>query len=87
MKRILIVIAILFAGVGILFLINGSGDSTTDSNDIELEVPPEENITATYIRISARQAKELMRNSYSHVILDVRTEEEFHESHIPNAIL
>lgn len=42
---------------------------------------------AEYISISAEQAKHLMDTEKGYVILDVRTEEEYNESHIPDAIL
>lgn len=41
----------------------------------------------TYEQISAEQAKEIMDNQEDYIILDVRTDEEFAEAHIKNAIL
>ena len=41
----------------------------------------------TYEQISAQQAKQLMDNEKDYVILDTRTQEEFSQSHIKNAIL
>lgn len=41
----------------------------------------------TYVSITAAQAKQLMGTESDYVILDVRTEEEYNESHIPNAVL
>lgn len=84
MKRILIVITILFTGIGVLLLINNSNDSATDKNS---EYPEEKDIITNYRKISAREAKNIMQSDDPHIILDVRTEEEFNESHIPNAIL
>ena len=43
--------------------------------------------TTDYLNISAREAKEIMDSETGYVILDVRTEEEFAEGHIPGAIL
>ena len=40
-----------------------------------------------YMNISAREAKEIMDTTDGYIILDVRTQEEYDESHIPNAIL
>lgn len=40
-----------------------------------------------YMNISAREAKEIMDTTEGYIILDVRTQEEYDESHIPNAIL
>ena len=41
----------------------------------------------TYEQISGEQAKKLMDTESDYIILDTRTDEEFAESHIPNAIL
>ena len=43
--------------------------------------------SATYEQISSQQAKNLMDTGSDYIILDTRTEEEFAEGHIPNAIL
>ena len=43
--------------------------------------------SATYEQISSQQAKNLMDTESDYIILDTRTEEEFAEGHIPNAIL
>ena len=40
-----------------------------------------------YMNITAQQAKEIMDTEEGYIILDVRTEEEYAEGHIPNAIL
>ena len=40
-----------------------------------------------YTNITAQEAKEIMDETENYVILDVRTEEEYNEKHIPNAIL
>lgn len=42
---------------------------------------------ATYEQITPEEAKILMDNESDYVILDVRTEEEFAEGHIENAVL
>ena len=43
--------------------------------------------SATYEQISSQQAKNLMDTEPDYIILDTRTEEEFAEAHIANAIL
>ena len=48
------------------------------------ETPPEK---AVYQRISPEQAKEMLDANADIVLLDVRTEEEFDELHIPGAML
>lgn len=40
-----------------------------------------------YMNISAQEAKEIMDTTEGYIILDVRTQEEYDERHIPNAIL
>ena len=44
-------------------------------------------VQAVYVNINAQEAKEIMDSQTDYVILDVRTEEEFNEKHIPGAIL
>lgn len=43
--------------------------------------------SVTYEQITAKQAKEIMDTETDHIIIDARTEEEFAEGHIENAIL
>ena len=47
----------------------------------------EENKEAVYMNITAEEAKKIMDTESEYVILDVRTEEEFAQGHIPGAIL
>ena len=42
---------------------------------------------AVYMNITAEQAKEIMDSEEGYIILDVRTQDEFDETHIPGAIL
>ncbi|MBQ3057811.1 MAG: rhodanese-like domain-containing protein [Clostridia bacterium] len=42
---------------------------------------------ATYEQITPQQAKEIMDTEQDYIIIDARTEEEFAEGHIENAIL
>lgn len=42
---------------------------------------------ASYVNITAEEAKQLMDTESDYIILDVRTEEEFSAGHIPNAVL
>ncbi len=39
------------------------------------------------MNISAQEAKQIIDSDENYIILDVRTQEEFNENHIPNAIL
>ena len=45
------------------------------------------NAKANYQQISAQEAKKLMDTEKNYIILDTRTQEEFAEGHIENAIL
>ena len=42
---------------------------------------------AVYLNITAQEAKEIMDSREGYVILDVRTQEEYDQGHIPGAIL
>ena len=42
---------------------------------------------AVYVSITAEEAKQIMDSEEGYVILDVRTQEEYDEGHIPGAIL
>ena len=42
---------------------------------------------AVYVNITAEQAKGIMDSQDGYIILDVRTQDEFDETHIPGAIL
>jgi len=82
----LIVVSILCVSVGGLFLLGNFADSS-DTEPKQPEQPKEEIVTSTYWKISAEEAWEIINSDDPHIILDVRTREEFQESHIPNAIL
>lgn len=43
--------------------------------------------TSAYHRISAEEAKKEMENTAEFILLDVRTQDEFFEQHIPGAVL
>lgn len=47
----------------------------------------ENNQEAVYMNITAEEAKQMMDTEENYIILDVRTQEEYDESHIPGAIL
>ncbi|MBQ8782826.1 MAG: rhodanese-like domain-containing protein [Clostridia bacterium] len=42
---------------------------------------------AIYMNITAKEAKEIMDSEKEYIILDVRTQEEYDEKHIPGAVL
>ena len=47
----------------------------------------ENNREAVYVNITAEEAKQIMDSEEGYVILDVRTQEEYDQGHIPGAIL
>ena len=42
---------------------------------------------AVYVNITAEEAKQIMDSEEDYIILDVRTQEEYNEGHIPGAIV
>ena len=42
---------------------------------------------AVYVNITAEEAKQIMDSEEGYIILDVRTQEEYDQGHIPSAIL
>ena len=46
-----------------------------------------DNQEVVYVNITAEEAKEIMDSEEGYVILDVRTQEEYDQGHIPGAIL
>ena len=42
---------------------------------------------AVYVNITAEEAKQIMDNEEGYIILDVRTQEEYDQGHIPGAIV
>lgn len=68
--------------------------NTNDSLNIEPTLEPSETLNLSsnkediYHKITTKEAKEMMEDEEKNVIIvDVRTEEEYKESHIPGAIL
>lgn len=59
----------------LLLAIAGCGSNTENSQE------------AGYMQITAEEAKAIMDNEADYVILDVRTDDEFEEGHIPGAVL
>lgn len=72
MKRL---IALLLAVLGIVCLAACQNEKTDEKNE------------AIYMNINAQKAKEIIDTEKDYVILDVRTQEEYDEKHIPDAVL
>ena len=47
----------------------------------------ENNQGAVYVNITAEEAKQIMDSEEGYIILDVRTQEEYDQGHIPGAIM
>lgn len=74
-KRIFIMNFLLALGLCAFAGCNKAVSDNNSENDI------------TYARISQQEAKRLMDTEEDYVILDVRTQAEYDEKHIPNAVL
>ncbi len=68
---------LLFAVVFSAAACGTENDSSTDTDEPNTE----------YVSLTAEEAKKMMDEEENYVILDVRTEEEFNEEHIPGAVL
>ncbi len=68
---------------------NGSGSSNGNGNGNgnESNATNDSSNSSSYQQVDAETAKELMDTEDDYVILDVRTQAEYDESHIPGAIL
>lgn len=83
MKRALIAVTVIILGIVGVAAIGGafSGENEhSDSGAITETVP-------TVTKISAEQAKEMMDSDEPYILLDVRTDAEYAEAHIPGAKL
>jgi len=87
MKRI--VTAVLTGALGTALMLAGcAGDGMGNGGDAAgngSKTPPEEK--ASYLEISAEDAKARLDSESGIILLDVRTPEEYKEAHIPNAVL
>ena len=68
----------------IFYLLNGCSDSKQNSSKIFINSEP---VTVVYQKIPQTEAKIIMNSGEKYILLDVRTEEEFKEKHIPKAIV
>ena len=78
-KRAIMVILITGVLAGVLTACGNRSDNT--------ETVQEEAMKGEYHKITAEEAKNRMDSDDTIIILDVRTQEEYEESHIPGAIL
>lgn len=66
---------------------NGNGNGSGNGNGNGSNATNDSGSSASYQQVDAETAKELMDTEDDYVILDVRTQAEYDESHIPGAIL
>lgn len=82
--------AALTAGILLASIIIVPSCNTDVPESVQQETEKEESTETselTYTIVSAEQAKQMMETEEDYVILDVRTDEEYNESHIPKAVL
>ena len=87
MKKALCIISVLLC-----ILLSGCGDATSigiigGADGPTSIIVAEKGEKAMYEQITAEEAKKIMDSGEEHLILDTREQDEFDESHIPNAIL
>ena len=82
-KFIKIIGSILLMSITMLGITACNGNKTSD-NKSNTDKPTSK---AVYEQITAKEAKRLMDTESNYIILDTRTEEEFAEGHIKNAVL
>ncbi len=80
------------AGVGILFALLAAVflvlSACSGSGEGSVITAKEDGVSSrTYQKISPAEAKAIMDDGSSHVVLDVRTADEYDQGHIPGAIL
>lgn len=78
-------VRLLALAVGILALVGCTANSGTVNREEGVDIATA--ITAQYRKISPQLAKEMMDSGDPLVIVDVRTEAEYDQGHIPGAIL
>ncbi|NTU89258.1 MAG: rhodanese-like domain-containing protein [Actinobacteria bacterium] len=90
MKRNLV--PVLFIALGLVFALSacsgstGTSDSSQQSSSTTTETPSS-GTKAEYKKLSAEEAKARMDSGGEVLVVDVRTEEEYAQAHIPGAIL
>lgn len=84
MKRIRSIFAMTLI-TALLLLTGCVGGGKKTAADAALDSPASAT-AGSYTRISQERAKEMMAADDGHILLDVRTREEFASGHIPNAV-
>lgn len=91
MKKRISTFLIITVIAGVLFSTAACGkDVPEEENNVPVEetgAPAEEKNGLGYLQVDAEKAKELMDTEKDYIILDVRTDEEYAEGHIPGSVL
>lgn len=91
MNRRTFLIAASFASIvslaGLTGCFGAAADSNGNGNSNGSNATNDSSNSSSYQQVDAETAKELMDTEDDYVILDVRTQAEYDESHIPGAIL
>lgn len=85
MKKIILLLTL-----AVIMLLAGcsSADRSADKESSHSkQVKDDESIVSSYKIISQDEAKEMMKKSDGHIIVDVRRQDEYDSGHIPEAIL
>lgn len=87
MKKVLYIISVLLC-----ILLTACGDDSSigiigGADGPTSIIVAEKGEKAMYEQITAEEAKKIMDSGEEHLILDTREQDEFDESHVPNAIL
>ena len=83
MKKVILLLLLLI----LILSVSACDASVTVPEDTEIQEQEAEEKQVIYENITADEAKQIMDAETGYVILDVRTEEEYAEGHIPGAIL
>ncbi len=83
MKKVILLLLLLI----LMLSVSACDASVTVPEDTEIQEKEIEEKQVIYENITADEAKQIMDAETGYVILDVRTEEEYAEGHIPGAIL
>ena len=78
-------ILLLILGLCLCLAACSSGGTSESGSASEASVASDQ--AGTYTQISQDEAMEMMEKDDGHVIVDVRTQEEYDEGHIPDAVL
>lgn len=83
MKKLFVVTAAIILSLSLL----GCSATSQTNTAKNTTAPTETQSSSSYKKITAEEAKKIMDSGTDHVVLDVRTKQEYDEGHIKDAIL